>query len=333
MVKKGVLQLPTESGELIPITDHRSPITDERISAEIREDLSYNHFCNPTTLVLKGSLELFFSHLANTYPIFALVKLGQLIGISPAVSENDINLHPPFLWNMTAGSRSIFSLAKVSEVVGLTRLEKHFRITLPKVNEYKDQWELWRTLANAPEFESSWCTEVLFFGKSWFDWSKPEAEDLKLYLYHRVWAATEYWRNQYVWDVVYSMFKQEKLVKVNPAIADTVRQLSLVAVGVQPGFVVAQDNEPAPIREFQKALIDIYKIDYLPIFMYTGLFNFESAESIAYYSLEYPVNLTVSPSNKKGATKIADLLEIKYLLIKFKFLKKRQAQYRGFAFL
>lgn len=315
IVKAGVLQLPLPSGEL-------APLTDERISEEVRQQLSYNHFCNPTTFVLKGSCELFFSHLGNTFPIFGLMHKGHLTGISPTLTNNDQSLHPPFLWSMTAGARSIFSLAKISEVVGLTRLEKHFKVTLPKVNEYKDQWELWRTLANAPEFPSNWSCEVLFFGKAWFDWSDETANVFKLHLYDCVWTGTAFWRNQYLWDVIYSMFKQEKVVKVNPAIADTVRQLSLIAAGVQPGFSVMQHNTAAPLSELQKALVDIYKIEYLPIFMKPSLFDFEKPQSSIYYSLEYPVSLIVSPHNKKGSTKIADLLEIKYLLTKYlTFLK------------
>lgn len=326
IVKNGLLYLPTAEGELVALTD-------ERISKKVREDLNYNHLGNPTTFVLKGAAELYFSHLGNTYPIFGSVNKGNIIGISPVMSENDINLHPPFLWNMTSGARSLFSLAKVSEVVGLTRLEKHFKVTFPKVNEYKDQWELLRTLANAPEFESNWCTELLFFSKSWFNWKDERASLFKTFLYDRVWSATDYWRNQYLWDVIYSMFKQEKTIKVNPAIADIVRQLSLIAAGVQPGFTVVQDNESAPIAQFQKALVDVYKIDYLPVFMSCSLFNFNQPHRTAYYSLEYPVSLTASPSNKKGSTKIADLLEIKYLLTKYlSFLKTGKLNIEGSCF-
>ncbi len=326
ILKNGVFQVPITSGEVVPITD-------ERVPDAVRKKLSYNNSSNPVSCIIRGSAEFFLNHMGNTFPFSGMIKKGGLFGTLLVLSEKGIDLHPNFLWSLTAGARSMFSLAKVSEVVGLNRLEKHFQVSLPKENEYQDQWNLFKALANAPEFDDSWRCEVLFFSNAWFDWSDKKSAMFKLSLYEKAWHGTEFWRNQFLWDMVYSMFKQEKIVKVNPAIADIVRQVSLIAAGVQPGFTVLHNDDAGPISAFQKALIDVYKIEYQPIFMGSQLFSYEDPNSAVYYSLEYPVSLSFSPSSKKASTKIADLLEIKYLLTKYlSFLKTSKLNIEGTRF-
>jgi hypothetical protein len=326
ILKNGVFQVPIASGEVVPITDDRVPDV-------IRKKLGYNNLSNPVAWILKGSAEFFLNHMGNTFPFSGMIKKGRLFGTLLVLSEKGIDLHPNFLWSLTAGARSMFSLAKVSEVVGLNRLEKHFQVNLPKESEYQDQWNLFRALANAPGFDDPWRCEVLFFSDAWFDWSDKKSAMFKLSLHEKAWRATEFWRNQFLWDVVYSVFKQEKVVKVNPAIADIVRQISLIAAGVQPGFAPLHNDDAGPISAFQKALIDVYKIEYQPIFMGSQLFAYEDPNDAVYYSLEYPISLSFSPSSKKVSTKIADLLEIKYLLTKYlNFLKTSKLNIEGTRF-
>lgn len=252
ILKNAVFQVPIATGEIVPITD-------ERVPDIIRKKLSYNHLSNPVTMVLRGSAELFFNHMGNAFPFFGMIKKGRLFGTSLVLSENGLNMHPNFLWSLTAGARSMFSLAKVSEVVGLNRLEKHFQVNLPKESEYQDQWNLFQALANAPEFVDPWRCEVLFFSDAWFDWSAKKSAMFKLSLHEKAWRATEFWRNQFLWDVVYSMFKQEKLVKVNPAIADIVRQVSLIAAGVQPGFTPLHNDDADPFQHSKKPCLMFIK--------------------------------------------------------------------------
>lgn len=67
--------------------------------------------------------------------------------------------------------------------------------------------------------------------------------------------------------------------------------------------------------------------------MGSQFFSYEDPNSQVYYSLEYPVSLSFSPSSKKVSTKIADLLEIKYLLTKyFSFLKTSKLNIEGSRF-
>lgn len=133
------------------------------------------------------------------------------------------------------------------------------------------------------------------------------------------WQGSEFFRNQFMWDLALSLIQQQRNIKPNPYIADTVKHLLAMGVGALPGFAPALDDHAAPVRRLQEIFTTIYQLqDYAPIIMQPQFFSLKQKESRPiYYSLQYPTTIEFSPRSREGSTKIFDLYEIRSLLNKY----------------
>jgi hypothetical protein len=321
ILKDGMLQIPNQEGKLIPL-DHAD------VPSAISDALSYNYFSNPVTFILNNSLELFFIHEDMIVSPSGLLKPGALFGTS-LVLNFEFAGHPQFLWSIVAGSRSLFMLPKISESMGFQKLNKTYNLQSRKPTHLIDQWAVFREIANHPDFTDPWETELLFFPKSWFDWSERSTQPFRLALFERSWRSTDFNRNQFVWNVIFSVFQTEKLVRVNPYAFDTLKQIISLAMGSQPGFVPALNNLPGPVAGIQAVFRDLYRIEYAPVML--SLEKVEQHRNTPlYYSLEYHTGTEFSPNNRRISTKISDLAEIKMLLRKFlTFIKRTEFNISG----
>jgi len=289
------------------------------ISAKQQEDLGYNYGSNPMCLMLKNSIELFVKLKNHTIPC-VLLPAGELFGIWLMVgSKNTIKHHPAFIWNITAGARSIFMLPKISVTHKYKKLKETFRINAEIPKNLLEHWQIFRELANSKNFGEHWNAEVLLFGKKWLEKiNDPVWRDLKYYLLQTAWDKSEYLRNITIWDLVFSIIQRQKNLRPNPYIADTAQHLLALTTGVYPGLAPAIDDTAAPMQRFQKAFVDVYELDdYLPIIMQPRYYSMRSFNSSIYYTLQYPTTMSFSPTSTKLSNKIVDLCEIKYLLEKY----------------
>ena len=317
IMKDGLVYLPNADGALVPLAD-------ESIPAITRRHLDYNHYSNPASFILKGSADLFLTHRDVIFSFPGPVPAGRLFGTSLVLTEGrDVQkFHPTFLWQMTAGVRSLILLPKMGDAAGLDRLDRHFKINSRSlVSEGRDSWFLFRELAQKLDKSDFWTVEILFFSGDWFKWDNKPTSPFKELLFKRAWKITEFWRNEYLWNMVFSIFMDEKIVRINPFIGDTVKHLMYMAVGAQPGFAPSNNVDFAPIPAFQKTLKEVYQIDYEPIFMLPQTFQKNCPQPV-YYSLAYPNTMEFSPSTKKISTKANDLEEILLCMKKYlHFLK------------
>lgn len=309
ILKNGILQLPTASGDLALITDAAIPDS-------IRKRLNYNYSSNPVTFVLKNSAELFAICNDITVPFYSKINPGRLFGTFLILNNSSPALHPTFFWSLTAGSRSLLMLPNISDNVSLARLSKEFKMNFTKPKDSVDHWFLFRDLANHEDFGEDWELEVLFFTDNWFDWSNKSLNPLRLLMFERAWDATDYWRNQFIWNLVYSIFIKEKIVKINPHIADLVKHLASIGISIQPGFAPALDNKIAPIARLQKIFVDVYRIHAAPIMMSPEYFQIGQPQEV-YYSLDHPAAVEFSPNTRRISSRITDLLEIQQFLKKY----------------
>lgn len=247
----------------------------------------------PFVLVLKKNLEFYLNYQSVSVSPFGVLKPGTLLGKST---------EPHALWNLSSGARSLFILPKIAESGGFGKLQKKFSLGAPKPVALRDHWEVFRELVNHPECSANWSSEVLFFGETWSEWTPPTA-----------WQPPVWTRNQFAWDLIFSTFQIEKLTKVNPYIIDVMKHLINIGMGAQAGFSPACDNENAPISTLQDIFVDIYRVDYAPVFLTSACFT----EQAVYYSPEYLTGTTFSLNSRRLSPKIADLYEIKGLLKKF----------------
>ncbi|HVV69637.1 MAG TPA: hypothetical protein VG895_00550 [Patescibacteria group bacterium] len=310
ILKNGHLYIPDNKGSLIHLNDSSTP-------ANIRNKINYNLGSNPVFILLNRLAEFFIVMENHTIPLYGLIEPGKMFGTWRVL--NLMGSHNPiFIWNMTAGSRSIFMLPKISETMRFGKLTRAFGLKAEKPNSLLDHWEIFREIANHPDFGETWTTEILFFSKKWFDrLDDKKWSDFALYLYRNAWLGSEFFRNKYLWDLVFSLILNERNIKPNPYISDTVKHLMAIGTGAFPGFASALNDEAAPIHRLQECIESIYQLEeYAPIIMHPHFLKKEISRPI-YYSLQYPTTTEFSPKSRKGSTKIFDLYQIKSLLAKY----------------
>lgn len=314
-VRSGKFYMPNAKGEVVPLTD-------SSIDEKIREDLSYNLGANPVTLVLEKVLEIYLKLDCHTIPL-AFVPEGALISTGVVLNPQH-NYQPAFLWNVHAGARSIFTLAKLSVTDKFEQLKQHFNVSSIPL-DFADHGNLFQEIANSPEFGERWTTKVLYFGKKWFERLNDLAwRDFTLYLYRTSWQGTSYWRYEFVYDLVFSLIKRRQNLKPDPFLADTVEHILVISMGACPGFAPALNDKVAPINRIEKIISDVYKLDkYAPIIMVPTYFSMHDKSRPVYYSLGYPITFNFSPKARKLATKRSDLGNVRHILNKY--LKEMKA--------
>lgn len=322
ILKEGLIQLPLPNGEVGSI-DHPD------LPQRVRDAFGSHFYGNTLGLVLKNAVEVFFLREGMIVSPFGILKAGDLFGASMILNGQSSH-HPRFLWNITAGSRSLFMLPKISENLGFQKLKKTYTLEdQAKPNSFLDHWSLFRDLANQPDFGEDWVVEVLFFPKVWLDWTEKRSHAFRLALFENAWKATDFNRNQYIWDLIFSVFQAEKIVRGNPYALDALQYLIMLGVGAQSAFMPALNNQSAPISHIQAVFREVYKIEYAPIIMeLETIYNHRGGP--LYCALDYPTRSEFSPNNRRVSTKIADLSEIQILLKKFlNFMKKTDIKLWG----
>jgi hypothetical protein len=308
ILQSGKLFLPQKKHELVPLTS---------LSEKIQEKLSYNLGTNPVSIVLDGTVEIFMVIDKHSIPLYGLIPKGRIFSASRVLSPNSSNA-PAFLWDMTAGARSIFMLPKISENIGHARIEKHFKIQFDKPINYLDHWRIFKEITVHSDSVTKWNATMLFFSKDWFTkLNDPKWQDFKYYLLQQAWHSSEYWRNQFTWDIVRSVIQKSRKLRPSPYDADTVAHLIDIAAGAVPGFAPATNNFAAPINEIQKIYQDIYQIKYDPIIMQPTWYSIHNPDRFVYYSLQYPSTLKFSPKAREPKSIISELYIIYMLLQKY----------------
>ncbi|MDO8953527.1 MAG: hypothetical protein Q7V63_01605 [Gammaproteobacteria bacterium] len=309
IVRGGNANLPNEQGQCIGFHD-------SNLNAQLREKLLYNKGSTPVSMVLKNSVEIFIEVGNNTIPFYGAIPPGKIFGTWKVLNPHDSHT-PAFLWNMTAGARSLFMMPKISEKMKHNRLKRDFGITADTPKTLLDHWEVFSALANSAQFGETWEAEILFFPKKWFE-KLDDAKWLpfKCYLLESSWKGSEYLRNLFFWDIAFSLIQQQRGIKPNPYIADTVKHLLGMGIGALPGFAPSIDDTCGPIKRLEEIYSEVYQLDYAPIIM--DLHNFSSqCPRPIYYSLAYPTTTEFSPKSRLDTSKISDLYEIKSLLNKY----------------
>lgn len=309
-VNKGRLYLPDEDGSLIPLTSPKIP-------TQIKDDLSYNLGSNPASFILNKSAELFMSLPNRTEPVpFALIPPGRLFSTSVVLEEDHQIYHPAFLWNISAGAKTIFMLPKISKAKNYRRLQKHVGFSAPTPVNIFEHHNLFKEIYQQHAL-GEWKLDIIFFSKKWFEnLNTPRFIQFKSYMQSQLHKSSAFWISQYVWDSYFSLINNIAGIRPNPYVYDTVKHILLLSMGILPGLAPAIDNTAAPISSLQEVFDKIYKIDhYLPTIMQLKRFNpYKKNERPIYYSLHCPNAMELAPKSSDNASTILELYEIKNLL-------------------
>jgi hypothetical protein len=305
-VQRGVLYLPDNQGNLVRHNDTR---LDKKL-----QRLAYNVGTNPVSLILQNSFEIYLNMEDYTLP-FVIVPPGALISAWSMLNPD--SYQPAFIWHVSAGARSLFMLSKISLDRKHDRLAQYLDVSLDKPENYIDHGKVFRAIYESEHFKQDWYTEVLYFGKEWFDkLQDPAWIKFSKYLYEFYWKRTEFWHGEFLWDLIFSMIQKERNLKPNPYVADTVKHLFAMSIGAYPGFAPAIDDTVAPISRLQQLYEEIYQLEYAPIIMHPACFQPKQNRPV-YYSLAYPTTTSFSPKSKRTANKITESKEIYRLLSKY----------------
>lgn len=310
IVKRGLFFLPNSLGQLVAIND-------PSWSQQVRADLDYNSRSNPASILLNKSMEYSFQEGDRTF-LYATVTPGKVFGTMQLLDEASLSHHPMFIWDLTAGAHSIFLLTKVADNGGNDNLRRLLRINAPRPDKLVEHWEVFRELGNSAILNPEpWVCEVLFFSKRWFErFDDPAWHEFHRYLLRDAWHKTAYRRNQIFWEGVYG-FLQAKRAKVSPYIAEIVRHLLAIAVGAQPAFAPAVDEDMAPVAALQRAYSEYYRLRlYYPVVMVPSYFQWQSEAPLpVYYSFQFSAMMSLMAKNVATASASVELFDAQSLLM------------------
>jgi len=315
ILKRGTLHLPMENGDILPITDQLIP-------KEVRDELSYNLMSNPVTLVLKNTCELFtgLHNRTTTLYGYGMIPPGRLFGTFRILSEKKSH-QPKFIWDMTAGARSIFMLPKISEAARHNKLKKKYHIHAGTPKSLAEHWQVFREIAAHPSFPEPWQVELLYFSEKWFTYLN-DRKWLRFshFLYRNAWNGAEFSLNSLLWDLTFSIMQETNHIKPDRYVDDTVRYLLALGAGAVSGFSPATNSLMAPISGLQSVYLNDYQLkDYHPTIMQFNIFELFNENPLpVYYSLRFANASEFSIKSNEKMSLITELCQISSLLRRYK---------------
>lgn len=306
IINKGLFHIPLESGEVVPINDHR-------VDPKLQADLTYPHNSLPVGMVLKNGYELFISASQCILPVLT-AEPGSIIALWKKLDAEPI-FHPTNIFNATAGARSIFMLPNVGNFMNHKNLVRDFNVNKQAQKNLLEQWHIFKTIAEHQN--SNWRLEILFFPTKWVEQitMDPAWQELYISFLKFAWTSSSYERNQIFYEFALSCLQADRGLKPNPYLLDTVRHILSVTLGAVPAFKPAIDEQMAPVELIQRAYAESYRLkDQTPILMQPAHFHIHSPKcSPVYYSLQHPTTISFSPRSRQLTNILHDLRELKYI--------------------
>lgn len=312
ILKKGIFQLPLNQGGLISYHD-------PQFDKCIKKLCAYNVGSNPIMIILKNTVELFFDLEDRVIP-FAVIGPGKIFGTWRILDGPAQHSPVTFFWGLTAGARSIFLLPKISEASGYRRLKSELGIAPDRADGLLDHWRIFKEIVNADNDNKSWETELLFFSGRWFEHKDDKMwSSFNYYLSRTAWEGSSYLRNQFIWNMIFSIIQKRLKIKSSAFFLNIIKQLLGIGSGAILGFQPAIDNSLAPIDYLQDIFVNIYNLKHVaPIMMHPAYFNlYNSQARSVYYSLQYPTSLEFAPKPNSKTSALEDLYYVRYYLLKY----------------
>lgn len=303
----------------LPSKNHPTPLRldDPRLPNAYRDQLGY---C-PTPLILqltRGS-EVFVDTGERIIP-FNIFTPGDLYGLFETMMPlTGCPVSP--CWSVTAGARSVFLAAKVTDTLGHQRLKAEYHIKLEPPKKLNEQWYVIKAIGKRACIDSPWVCKTLIFTKDWFI---NHTDDLSWALFHNYlfkqsWIQSKYMRSKselsLMWEVFASTIRDKNL-KPSPYILDNIMHNLFLANGAIPGFVPADTDELLlPSLAIEKAYAEVYGLkEYAPIIMCPWIIGKTKKYFMVYYSLAYPTMLEGTPAIRHAPSIISELRAIKKLM-------------------
>lgn len=304
IINKGTLLLPTNQRQYVPINSNLIP-------EAIKKDLNYSHI--PLGIFLNTYGETYINNNYN-YPL-NIFPPGEFFGLWEVLDKSTYAFSKR-LWNISAGTKSIFMLPKITNFSSFAKLIKEYK--LRQISHPKNLFEHVDVFAEISSKSKNWYCDILFFSGKWFakqdnkDWLK-----FQYYLLKKEWDKSLFWRNKVTFELLGQTFadaQESKNLSPNQYLIDTVMHLISIATGVRPGFEPAINEEAAPISQIQDAFIKAYDLkQYIPTLMCSTYFLEKNLP--IYYSMNHPTVPFTSAKLKKPHSMLNDLCMVRRLLL------------------
>ena len=287
IIKNGELQLPSKEDLLLPLSH---PETDKSLKALI------DYSSIPLAILLNKAGEIFITDNDTVIPLKFFIP-GEIFGTFEILNYlMSYNSTPR--WSISAGSRSLFALPKISDAIGFKHLRKYYDLTSDqKPHALADHWYLFKKMANHPNFDQPWYSDVIFFTKDWFSFSDhkdPCWQKFQLFLFKKGWTQSQQIFEKQQLSLLYKMFIEKiskRYLPSSPYLIDTLKHLFLICIGNGLAFQSTHSSDLiAPSQGLQNALLNIYGLKkYCPTLMNAVTFSSAQNKSPLYYSLTFPL--------------------------------------------
>jgi hypothetical protein len=307
IVNEGVFNIPTASGDIMPMEE-------SHVDAEIKEHFNYAGSGLPAGIVLDRTMHESITTSNHILPL-GVVSPGSIFALWKKL-DPAISFHPIKMFTLTAGARFIFMLPNISDFALHRNLKRDFNVRHAPPKTLLDQWEIFISILSHPSAEVDWSTELLLFSGEWFEKMRHDSawRNLYFHLLEQAWKRSAYERNQMFYDLAFSRAQENRNLKPNPYLADTVKHLLMIASGTVAGFGVVNEECYGPINFLQKVYIESYGLrSYVPTFMAPKHFSSSEFCNPVYYSLTLPTTLEFSPKSRKISSTLQDLAELRHV--------------------
>ncbi len=318
----GTVCLPGKDGRPLRLDDPKLPNV-------YREQLGYGP--TPLILQLSNGSEVFVDTGERIIPLNVFTP-GDFFGLFEAVIPLTESSFLP-CWNVTAGARSVFMGARVSDAIGHKRLRSEYGILAEPPKRIIDQWDIIKTIANRSNSESPWSCTVLIFTK---DWLEKRENDLGWIAFHNYllvkgWMQSSHMRSKIQLSLLLEEFSaaiRNKNLKPNPYIFANIMHNLFLANSFLPGFIPADTNELLlPSKPVEYAYENVYLLkEYTPVIMHPWRLGAVNSDQPVYYSLAYPTMLEGSPAIRHAPSIISEIREVKKLMQTFEDVLRKKGR-------
>lgn len=297
IIKKSQIFLPCIDGSTIAFNSTQLP-------PDLIKNLNYDpKISGPIGMIINKNCE-FYSENDQRIISCQILTPGKIFGIGHIqLGKTDLP-DPNFMWDLMAGSRSIFVLPQISDSYYHNKLKKACGIQIEVPKTYEEHFYVCKDIAKKEN--SPWRAEVIYFSNQWLNIFQDKT-CLKFYEYIQNHYNSNY-RKILSWGNFFSEIEKKKgLANYPDYILDTAKEVFNIATGNIPGFRPAIDDILAPIELIQDIYLNVYglKNKAWPIIMEPTQFSIFDDEPV-YLSMKYSIfrNYKEDPTRRKGINDI-----------------------------
>lgn len=304
--------LPKSDGGHYRLSDPTAP-------QDIIKHLGYGKDSAPLAMLLDKNLELFIDLKEEKITIpRALYAPGSLFPLARMLSRKSKRTYASNgVLTLTSGARSVFMLPNIGCATHHSNLQRDFNVKNPPAKFLYDHWHIFKDIINSEIINSDWRSCLMYFSQKWLDKIHTDKAwiYLKLYLHELAWHYSEYQRNNFCYEIAFSIIQKKRNLRPNPYLADTARHLFTTAVGDAPGYIPACNSDALPLELLQKTFVESYGLKkYLPTIFQPTHFNFEQDKLPIYYSLQNPSTHIFSPKSREVSSTLSEMRELEHIM-------------------